>query len=268
MSIDFNDPDRETTATDAEGSMFAGTPSWDRKTKRRMFGGGKVAPETRTFASNPELDRPLDAPSTATVQTADDVGDAPMATPIRHGAAVRTRKSSGVSPLAIGAAVGMVALIGAAGWYATRDRDTVPTLTPGQPPASEVATAPMAPANQPTEVALATNTLPPPAAAKAPVRTERLVSTTPARTAANTRVRPAARAPSAATSGTNASATLPGSPQPYPTLNPAAPTQVTPAAPPVTSEAAPAAIPTTPPIQAAPTPESTPPTETPTPPSA
>ena len=291
MTTDFNRREPDTSSSD-DGSMFAAKPIWEQRGKKRRggFGGGRKAstdapapapepsaPETRTFAppeAAPEaaraqpdltLDRPMSSTATpSTFAAGETTGDEPMATPIRASTTTRAKPKSGASPAIIAGGVAALALVAAGGWYMARPHGGVPTLAPGEATTTEVAAAPiLPPAAQPSEVSTASNTLQAahaPAATPAPTRPERMASAA--------RVRPAARAaaPSAATSGTNASAVLPDGPQPYSALNPgAAPTQVTPAAPPPTE--APAAIPTTPPVES---PQAAPPTSeapAPTPPS-
>lgn len=282
MSMNFNDREPETSATEAEGVLFASNPVWDRNRKRRGFGGKKVAAEPRTFApaDEPEmtLDRPiapsvarpaaarvdpiLDQPMTTTNSTLAIEDDAVLAAPTsRPQPTLRARKANSAAPAAIAAALVAVGALGAVGWYAVQPHDGVPELAPGTTE-SQVAVAPVtAPeavtATAPTQVAA--NTAPPPAAL--PERAAPARSTAP-----SARVRPARAAPSAAdASGVNASAvaaTLPDGPQPYSALNPGAtPQPVTPTPPTAPIQAAPEAIPATPPIAPEATP--TPPTEDP-----
>ncbi|WP_293904688.1 hypothetical protein [Phenylobacterium sp.] len=270
MSMDFTGREPQISPTDAEGVMFSATPAWERNRKRRGFGLGHrtstVAPEPRSFAPSDSvldapLERPMDDLSTVTPSTlaADDAliaadeglaVDAPPAAPISRTTTVRARHSSGASPAVIVAALGAVAVLGVGGWYAMSRHNDTTVLTPGTT-TSEVAAAPITPADQPAGVGTAANTLPQPRAAAA---LRQMAAATPAR------VRPA-HAASVATAGTNASATLPDGPQPY-AVNPAAPpAPVTPAAPPTPSEAAPAVTSASPPIA----PEATPAPATPAP---
>ena len=201
-----------------------------------------VAAETRSFV-------PEAATITPSTFAAEETLIAP---PIGRTASARVTGNTGASPAVIAGALAAVALLGVGGWYVMSPHDGVPELTPGQP--SQVATAPILPAAQPSEVDTATNTLP--QRARAPAQPRRMAAATP-------RVRTAARtaAASAEANSANVSATLPDAPRPY--ANPAnPPAQVIPAAP-APVEAAPA-IPATPPVQTAepaPAPaETTPPT--------
>lgn len=240
-----------------------------------------ITPEPRTFAAERDYEEPmaLDRPVARPVErpmTPDAAGteysamgatmaspraaaletDSGMVAPIGREprrTAARTHKSS-AAPAAIAAGVAAVALVGAAGWYATQADDGIPELAPGQPADTQVATAPLPQAPLPAETSATApttvNPTAPPVRAQAPARAERRMAQAAPRT------RPAAAAPSASESGLNASTTttLPDGPQPYSTLNPgAAPAPVNPPAPPVNQAApaptteAPAAIPATPP---------------------
>jgi len=280
MPTDFNGRESDISENGGDAPLFASQPIWERNRKRRGFGGRKTAapapsdaaPEPRSFDEpamtlNDPIDRPMAEPLNrpATVTNTTLAADEPMATPIgRPARTTRAKASSGASPAVIAGGLAALLVIGAGGWYLTRPHDGVPELAPGQPTTSEVATAPVTP--EPGGVETATNTLPQRTAAAKPAapRAERQV-------AQQTRVRPAARAaaaPSADASSSNASAVLPDGPQPYSSINPAAPTQVTPPAPPPVQ-----ATPQSPPVQAPEPAQTAPaapaPTETPpTPPSA
>jgi Meckel syndrome type 1 protein len=287
MTTDFNGREPDITTNGADAPLFAAQPVWERNRKRSAFGGRKpaakiveptpsvVSPEPRSFAREEPammLDDPMDRPisdrtatvTNTTLAAAPLAADEPLAAPIgRPVRTTRAKASSGASPALIAGGVAALLVIGAGGWYLARPHDGVPELAPGQPTTSEVATAPVTP--EPGGVETATNTLPQRTAAAKPAapRAERQV-------AQQTRVRPAARAaaPSAEASSSNASAVLPDGPQPYSSINPAAPTQVTPPAPPPVQ-----ATPQSPPVQAPEPAQTAPaapaPTETPpTPPSA
>ena len=297
MTTNFEGRESTTTPTNGDAPLFAAQPVWERSRKKKgMFGAkrpaepmaaaepaimandrlapdglapDRIAPETRSFAAedtsiilDSPIDRPFAAGTGATMTHSTLAADEPLAAPIGRPAMARSVKARNAGPSAavIAGAIAAVALVAVGGWYAMAPRDGVPELAPGQT-TSEVAAAPIVTAEQPAEVAAATNTLPD-RQLSAPVRSApRQV----AQAQAPARVRPAA---SAAETGTNASAAavLPDAPQPYSTLNPsAAPAQVTPppveAAPAPVETAPPAAIPETPPVQAAPAPapETTPP---------
>lgn len=289
MSTDNYDRTTDTPVTEQEGVMFGATPVWDRNRKRRGLGrkaparaATTVEPEPRTFGSGRDHEEPmaLDHPvtrstsrpdqttayamgaaaATPSARAADDFDDGLMA-PIGRtsGRLDGHAKSRGIAPAAIAAgAVGLVAL-GAAGWFATRDSDGVPEMTPGAP-MTEVATsaAPVVPAA--ADPTLTAQNVLPERTADAPVatpaepprqmaRAERRAATPAART------RPATAA-GADASGIDASTTaaIPSGPQPYSTLNSStAPTTVNPAAP--STQPAPESIPSTPPTI---TPEPTP----------
>lgn len=262
MPTDFDGREPDTSPSGADSPLFASQPIWERDRKRRGFGGRKTAapapPSEPRGASWEEpamtLDRPMERPATVTNTTlaADEPRAAPRGRSVRSS---RAKASSGASPAMIAGGVAALLAVGAGGWYLTRPHDGVPDLAPGRPTTSELATAPLTPV--PPDVDAKTNPL--------PMRAEATPEASPPpaeRRVAQARVRPAARAaaPSADAASSNASATLPDGPQPYSTLNPAAPpTQVTPPAPPPAEAAPPAAIPQAPP------PTETPP---PTPPSA
>lgn len=293
MSMDDTGRQTNNSVTDSEGLMFAPTPAWERGRKRRgLMGGGKrassaslapahadeamavaapstVSPEPRSFAAEEPmtLDRPLSTSQPgmyADMQRRPMTDDLPsedtgMVAPIGRTSAGRTTvKRSGPPVAALAAGVVALGALGAAGWYASQDRSGVPELTPGSEElaAGPAAATPMAPPAAalpaaPAQTAPAT----PARAAAEPVRSEastRMASSTP-------RARPAARAPSAAETGVNASATtaLPAGPQPYSTLNPSSSATPSPAttdipAPAPAQSAPPAPIPDTPPISPAP----------------
>lgn len=299
MTMDYSGRSPETSATDAEGVLFAAEPVWDRAARRRRGLGGRrnargvdaapaatVAAEPRSFAPDP-LDAPLDRPAARVAPTYDatpydvtpttlaaeapstreDLADeSPMFASIGRPSAVRpTRKTSGGTAAAAmtAGAIAVVAL-GATGWWMSRDAGGVPELTPGSSEAassdSQVAVAPITPA--PAPVAPPEMAVNPPASA-APTR---MASAAPVRTerrAPAVRTRPAAAA-SAETAGANASTTLPDGPQPYSALNPSAtPAPVdtpTLAIPPAPAEP----IPSTPPVAPEPAPAMA--TDTPNPP--
>lgn len=213
MSID-------TTTPEPEDSMFAATPVWDRGRKGKAkskfnFGAPAattVAAETRTFEVAPE---PTFATAEyATMGTDTALDDAPAFSPAPIANRTTVRRAGTVPPAALVAIpLGVVAL-GAVAWFATRPADSgVAQITPGAI-ASNSVVSPLPPETYEAPVApplAGPVPAPPPAAARAPA--ERIAPTraAPARVAA---VRPA-RAPSAATSGVDASATLPAAPQPY-----------------------------------------------------
>ncbi|MBL8773946.1 MAG: hypothetical protein JNK30_21350 [Phenylobacterium sp.] len=261
--------------------MFAPTPVWDRKRKRRGgFAAARptesaVAAEPRSFA-DPMAERPMSPErdvSRADQTTAYALGPAavtsttPRAEPVtprtetvhdtafaapppRSATGVKTAKSRGMGSTAIaGAAVGVIAL-GAVGWFATRDNGEVPELTPGAT-TSEVAAAPLPPVDAPPAVPVggerAANILPERSPASAePAAIARAPAAAPVRTA---RARPAAAAADTQGVPASASAAIPDGPQPYSTLNPGAATTAVNPAPAPSVETAPAAepIPSTPP---------------------
>lgn len=220
MSTTYDGFSPENTAAQDDAPMFASTPVWDRKRKglgpRRTSGVTTAAPAASTFDSEDAMTRPVGA----------------------EGAPRTVRaKRSGAAPAIIGATAVSLVAFGAAGWWMGRDTSGVPELTPGATPSTTTAAAPVAAprmaAAEPATHAQVPYTAAEPTAQRAAPPARRL--------AAAPRVRPAA---GAATSGVDASATLPDGPQPYSALN----TQAATAAP--TVEAAP--IPSTPPVQSAP----------------
>jgi hypothetical protein len=257
--------------------MTHAIPAWERGKKRRGFGAKRAsaaavatAPlaetETRTFdAPMAAAPRPFERAHTfeEPIATYDDAmsldrpvtatrADEPLATaPI--GRTVRVDRKSGM-PAAIAAGVVALGALGAVGWYATQDRDSIPTLTPGVETA-EVATAPLAP----PPAVLAGNSAEATTTYRAePPRTADRPAAQPTRTAA--RARPAPAATSATETGIDASGTaaLPAGPQPYSSTSatpaPAAPVQE--AAPP--AEVTPAPAPEASPEPAAPALEAAP----------
>ncbi|ACG77010.1 hypothetical protein PHZ_c0596 [Phenylobacterium zucineum HLK1] len=241
---------------DAEGSLFAPIPAWERGKKRKGLGRGKpaaaaapVAAEPRSFDSptdrpamdRPAMDRPMTEtrPMTGTAAYADEDahGEAGLVAPIGR---TRTRtggpaRKSGMPAAALAAGVVALGAVGAAGWYVTQQDDGVAELTPA-PATESLAIAqndpmadPMMGASGPA-MASANLTAGAQAAAETPPASEARVSETreraaPARTASAPRVRSAAApAASATEAGINASgsAALPDGPQPYSALNPQA----------------------------------------------
>lgn len=280
MSMDYDRSDDP--ITNGEGQMFAATPVWDRSRKRkgglglrRTTTAAAASPEPRSFNSDHETGSPehitpaMAGPEYAAMAGAlsptanGEAADASMFAPIsRRGADRRTPRPGkhGVAPAAIAAGIVALGAIGATGWYMSRDNDGVPELSPGQPVTSEIATAPTMPpmtsaVPQPTAAEPAAIA----AAQPAPVRAEPGRLTT-------ARARPAL-ATSAEERAVNASATtLPDTPQPYTSVNPAAapPTLTFPApTSPTTSADAPAPVPSTPPTLPADPAPSTAPAETP-----
>jgi hypothetical protein len=303
MSMDddnrtFTDGSSSGSSSLTDAPLMASTPIWEQRGKKKKgFGRGVAATtaatastaahtpvETRTFDTSGPASR-MEAPLTSTGTTADvhdtyglgastaeqaavdPDGEAGLAAPIGRTRTTTTHRRSGAAPAAI--AVGVLALagIGAAGWYASHDRDDgVPELTPGQ------TTTALAPPADTTAIASAT------APAPAARQTVTVSSDSPRATVRTARAAPRVRpaAPAATASGINASAraTLPGTPQPYSTVNPsAAPSATSPsdtsATAPSTVNPTPAPIPATPPVQTPDTPPAESPpqdTATPTPP--
>lgn len=226
MSMNYTGKDPRISPTEAEGVLFAATPAWERSRKTRRFGARKA-----TQAVTEPRSLPPSATMTNSTLAADE-------TPFAAAPALATRttrvKKAGPSPTVIAMALGAVVVLGGVGFYALQPHGGVTALSPGQPTTSEVAVAPITP-----DVDVATNTLPQPATAAAP-RIAR-----PSVAAPSARIRSArAAAPSAEGNAANVSATLPDGPQPYSTVNPAAPAPIE-AAPPV-QEVTPAPAPSEP----------------------
>lgn len=234
------------TAGDAEGSLFAPIPAWERGRKRKGLGRGKPAAAAAPVAAEPRsFDSPMDRPMTETrpmtgsaVHADEDAhGEAGLVAPIGR---TRTRtagpaRKSGMPAAALAAGVVALGAVGAAGLYVTQQDDGVAELTPA-PATESLAIAqndpmadPMMGASGPA-MASANLTAGAQAAAETPPASEARVSETreraaPARTASAPRVRSAAApAASATEAGINASgsAALPDGPQPYSALNPQA----------------------------------------------
>lgn len=270
MPNEFTGREPEISPTDAGGAMFGATPVWERNRKKSRFGGKTVAAEPRSFEpvedSAMSLDRPLTRPierpldhpidqpmavsqtMTGPTLTADD--DVGLVAPIASTRTVKAKHASGASPIAIAAAAGAVALLGAVGWFATRSNDGIPELTPGST-TSEVVTAPIMP---PAPAQMAASTVAPPSVT-VPTRAQASRTAPARRTAAAARARPAA---ANAATGVNASASIPAGPQPYSapatgSVNPAPqPLLVIPTPPPAVE-----AIPASPPIVSEPAPTTT-----------
>lgn len=231
MSMNYTGKDPRISPTEAEGVLFAATPAWERSRKTRRFGARKA-----TQAVTEPRSLPPSATMTNSTLAADE-------TPFAAAPALATRttrvKKAGPSPTVIAMALGAVVVLGGVGFYALQPHGGVTALSPGQPTTSEVAVAPITP-----DVDVATNTLPQPATAAAP-RIARPSVAAPSVAAPSARIRSArAAAPSAEGNAANVSATLPDGPQPYSTVNPAAPAPIE-AAPPV-QEVAPAPAPSEP----------------------
>lgn len=250
MTTNFKGSEPATSSIDGQSALFVATPVWDRNRKRSAFGGAAKRPaESRSFAAaddapmRPAL-RPMGRPD-ADLRTrpVEPAADSPMFA----ARTAKARNAGGVSTITLAAAAGAILVLGGAGWFVTRNNDTIPELAPA-PATTEIATAPMASAPLPVEVAANDAPPAPPVARAAPAR-----RAAPAATSA--RVRPAAA--SAGDTGVNVSATLPEGPQPYSARNPsAAPQPVAPTAPAIVETApAPAeAIPETPAIAPEPAP--------------
>ena len=249
MTTDFTEREPASSPIDTEGSMFGSTPIWDRKRKPSRFGGNKVAAEPRAFAPAAEpmkhVARPTTPDMAGATMTAStrDAEDPDASAPVTRPATTKARGAGGVTPVAIAAVVGAAALLGAAGWFVTRDNSGIPELAP-DPNVRVVADAPMLPAEP---MAVAANSA------------ARLPAVAPARRAtAAARVRPAAA--SAGDTGFNASTTLPDGPRSYNSLNPSATPQSVVPTPPVIVETVPpvqALIPETPRVAPDPVPDST-----------
>lgn len=241
MTTDFTAREPAMSPADAEDSMFGSTPIWDRKRKPSRSGGKRAAVEPRAFAPAAQTAnhvaqptrRDIAAESTPTLSTL-GVHDPNVTAPIIRPGATQVRGAAGGTPITIAAVVGAAALLGAVGWFVTRDNSGIPELAPDTN-VRVVAEAPVATADP---VAVAANT-----AAPLPVATPaRRVTAAP-------RVRPAAV--SAGDTGVNASTTLPDGPRSYNSLNPSATPQPVVPTPPVVVEAAPPVqelIPETPPV--------------------
>jgi hypothetical protein len=293
MTIDFSSTPNDSLAnTESEGSMFAPVPAWERGKKRRMFGGRarstdstRVAEEPRSFAAETQADTLAgDQPAYAfdPIGATDDDAVATATEPAFAGtpsyASVTARRKTSVAPVAITAGVVLIGGLAATGWYMTQNHTTgMAELTPGSTATTmttamagnQAPTADAAPQALPAASASAS------AAPAAPVTHTATTTTTHSSAPATASHRTAvahARAPasrSASDAGSNASATLPATPQPYqPSSSAAAPTPpaATPAPPPVlnipptTTQAAP--------VETAPAPTQTaPPPSTATPPS-
>lgn len=193
------------------------------------------------------------------------VSEPMTAAPIERTHTTTTAKKGGVPAAAIAAGVVALGGLAAAGWYASQPKTEVATITPGAP--GEAVLAPGA-SSASTELAAAppapAMTAPAPMAST-PAPAARRTTTTTTRTAA-VRTRPAPAA-AASVAGVDASATLPGGPQPYAatssdtsatspsTVNPAPAWTIPAAPPPVEPAPATSATTETPATPATPAPE-------------
>jgi len=242
---------RKSAATrGTDGALFAQVPLWERTRKGRR-------------ASRPASDPAMDAGEAAPTGLGEPVDASYETQPADVGVETpkRIRRDPPVGGILLGAAA--LAVIAAAGWYASRPHERgVPELVPGGPTARPAAYAIAAPPGASPSSPAA------PAPEKArPAAPDAQRSTTPAtppkeakRT--NPRVRPA---PSAADAGANAAATAaptitpptPGSPSTDPmTVNPAPTRPAAPAESPPSAPGSPATQPTPP--APTPNPEATP----------
>jgi len=285
MATDFRStPDDFTPPTDVEDMPFAPAPAWERGKKRRGFGMGRtsrVAPESRTFAAEPEpaiVTTPgpaVAAGETPFYETQADADTTFVATPAYASRSAARKGSS--APVAIVAGLIVLGGLAAAGWYYTKPHGAgVAELTPGDNAAATTTTATSADAAAAAPGAatpqLADAGPPPPA----PVTRHTTTTTTttshttrslaPARGASASHTR-SARAASDESADVSASATVQAPPRaaPAPAPMPAAPPPAAAAPapplvlniPPASTQAAPA------PTQTAPAPAPTPPTQTP-----
>jgi cytoskeletal protein RodZ len=299
MTIDFSStPDDSPTNTESGGSMFAPTPAWERSKKRRMFGSRarsadatRVAEEPRSFAAEPETetlagDQRAYAfdPIGPTDQSAFAAAGEPAFATTPSYASVTERRKTSVAPVAIAAGIVLLGGLAATGWYMAQDHTGgIAQLTPGST-ATTTTTAVTGDQMQTAQNATPQAALPaasasasaPNAAAPAPVThtttTTSTHSSAPASVTHRTTAVAHAKAPasrSAADAGTNASATLPATPQPYQGGSSAAaptPPAATPA-PPLVLNIPPATTTQAAPVQTAPAPTVTaPPPTTATPP--
>ncbi|HEY8572001.1 hypothetical protein [Phenylobacterium sp.] len=282
MSMDHtSSPQGSDTGSSADDTpMFAPIPSWERGKKRRGLGAGRSssapAAAAATTATTGDVqtshlqathdghlhDSPNGASMTETRPMVEDpyvtpaassVYDEPvthtasepaLAAPIGRTHTTTVKRKGGVPVAALAAGVVALGGLAAAGWYASQPKGDVATLTPGAPGEAAIApdttTAAMAAAAPPVTPAVpaATTRTTTTASVAAPASVRR---TTTTRTA-SVRTRPAATAATGVSA--DASATLPGGPQPYADTGATAPTTVNPAP----------ALPSTPPVEPAPAP--------------
>jgi hypothetical protein len=261
MTNDFSPIDP--SESESEGSMFAGTPSWERGKKRRGFGGrtSRVADEPRSFTAEPS-DTP--AAYEARMDTVDPT-DTAFADPGFAGGATfadrSRRKGNGAGPILVAAGVILLGGLAAAGWYATQSHNAgVAQLTPGSTTTTTQVASTAPTADQPAAAPPAAEPAPP--AAAPPARVHSAVTTTTRTPRGATSHTTVTHARPAAEAGADASATTPARPTPMPAPTQAAPPAAAPPAPLVLTipqtQAAPAETPVTP--QTAP---ATPPTQTP-----
>ncbi len=234
--------------TTTDSPMFAPIQSWERGRKRRGVGSSRqttTAPEARVIATEPAAER-MDRSDTAQA-----LGAEPAFAAAPPYATSRSARKTSAAPLAIAAGILALGGLAAAGWYASQPHQQgVAQLTPGQS-VTTTTTAPVAVAsNEPAAPQAVATTVETPAATTTQTTTH--VSSADR---APVRARPPA-ARSVGDAGVNASATLPGGPQPYsgsataPAMANPAPTPVQVAPPPTTVESAPAPVIATPPMSA------------------
>lgn len=293
MSTNFTTPESDAAMERSDSPLFAATPVWDRRSKKRSSGsrvdahpepqpqGSFVAPEPRSFASDefaavpplrtaPGMATPIPGASpgllaepaaaspgasTMTMTSSTLAAEEPSfaAQPLERRKTAKT--TSPLSPAMIGGALGAVALVAGAGWLLTRAAPGVPELTPGQTTAAAGASPVVVAAAEP-EVLTPANVLPQRTAA-ATTQPAATAPTAARRTPASVRARPAA-----APVSPSAAATLPDAPQPYSSSAPTSPATAEPTPAPVEAAPVPAeAAPATPPVATTPVPTTdTPPT--------
>lgn len=224
MTTNFTGHEPAASDIDNGAPLFSATPVWDRKRKSTLFGTKKTAAPRRisgTLTPSQHRAAPAaDATITPSMLAADQHRVSAPSVNIRP---VKARSAGGASAMTMAAVIGAVGVLGATGWFITRDNDRIPELA-SEPTASVVAATPVQ-SEAPMIVAETT-------------ATPRLVTSPRPRTTPAPRARPAV---SAADTGVNVGATLPDAPQAYTTLNPAAAAQPVIASPPALAETAPVA---------------------------
>ena len=170
MSVDYTrGPGNDPANTDADASMFAPTPIWDKSSRRRRGARARPSAPIATGAAATDADFEREE---AMSPTGEPIVPPPRTAPAGRGS---------IAPAAIVVGVLVLAALAAAGWYATRSNSGMAQITPGAPAGSTPATA-----ITPNAGTLAANTTPPSETPPAAITTQTTathdVATTPART--------------------------------------------------------------------------------------
>lgn len=159
MSVDYTrGPGDGPANTEADASMFAPTPIWDKGSRRRRGGRSRADDPMAAGAAGPDMGR-----EEAMSPNGDAIAPRPRAAAPRR---------SSIAPAAIVVGVLVLAALAAAGWYATRSNTGMAQMTPGAPAGSVPATA----ITPNADAAMAANTTPSPGTAPGATTTQTTVT--------------------------------------------------------------------------------------------